>query len=105
MGEDASQQREQHVKGPELGKGSSPDSAAMVLGGQGSFQAKSTEARTQQRKRVVRQWRVQQLQGGLSRRVVGGEARKAGGHVLEGPGAGFGSGSQRADTGAKEGWS
>ena len=92
---------------PELGKGSSPGPAAAVLGGWGSFQARSTEARTQQRKRVVRMGAVDlPAASGWTEQKSAWEVRpeRQGGHVLEGPGAGFGSGSQRADTGAMEGW-
>ena len=91
---------------PELGKGSSPGPAAAVLGGWAPSWP-GAEARTQQRKRVVRMGAVDlPAASGWTEQKSAWEVRpeRRGGHVLEGPGAGFGSGSQRADTGAMEGW-
>ena len=71
---------------PELGKGSSPGPAAAVLGGWGSFQARSTEARTQQRKRVVRMGAVDlPAASGWTEQKSAWEVRpeRQGGHVLE----------------------
>lgn len=68
----------------------------MVLGGRGSFQA-----RTQQRKRVVRVGAVGlPAASGWTEQKRGWELRpeRQRGQVLEGPAAGFGSSYKRADS-------